>query len=182
MAGAEWPTSHTGLPARWGVLGVATAILLVNGFGEETGWRGYALPHLQRHRGPLVATVILSVLWAGWHAPMFFVVDTFRTFSAPILLGWIIGLVCGASVLTWLYNRSGGSILLVAIWHATYNLVSGTDAAEGLLAAIATTMVIGLALALVGLEMRATREARPSVLGPVDPRPLRSDRDVRPSG
>ncbi len=112
---------------------------------------------------------------------MFVVVDTFRTFSAPILVGWIIGLFCGAIVLTWLYNRSGGSILLVAIWHATYNLVSGTDAAEGLLAATATTVVIGLALALVGLEMRATREGRPSVLGPADPRPLRSDRVVRPS-
>jgi hypothetical protein len=104
------------------------------------------------------------------------------TFTVPILVGWFIGLFCGAIVLTWLYNRSGGSILLVAIWHATYNLVSGTDAAEGLLAAIATTLVIGLALALVGLEMRATHQGRRSVLGPAAAKPVRSDRDVWPSG
>jgi membrane protease YdiL (CAAX protease family) len=154
----------SGLPASWGVLGVATAIFLVNGFGEETGWRGHALPALQRRTSPLRATIILSVLWAGWHAPMFAVVTTFQAFTAPILVGWFLGLFCGAVVLTWLYNRSGGSILLVAIWHSSYNLISGTDAAQGLLAAISTTLVIALAAALIGLELRATRKAQPRVL------------------
>lgn len=156
----------SGLPAGWGVLGVAAAILLVNGFGEETGWRGYALPALQRRYSPLVATVILAVLWAAWHAPMFIVVSTFRSFNVPILAGWIIGLFCGAIVLTWLYNRSGGSVLLVAVWHTTYNIISGTNAATGLLAATSTTLVIALALILLGLEIRASRQHRTSVLGP----------------
>jgi membrane protease YdiL (CAAX protease family) len=156
----------SGLPAGWGVLGVAAAILLINGFGEETGWRGYGLPALQTRYGPLRGIIILAVLWAGWHAPMFAVVSTFRSFTAPILAGWFIGLFCGAVVLAWLYNRSGGSILLVAIWHATYNLISGTDAATGLLAAVSTTLVIVLAVVLVGLELRARRHGHASVLGP----------------
>jgi uncharacterized protein len=92
-----------------------------------------------------------------------------QPFTPPILVGWFVGLFCGAIVLTWLYNRSCGSILLVAIWHATYNLVSGTDAAEGVLAATATTLVICLAVTLIGLEVRNTRRGQPSVLGPASP-------------
>jgi membrane protease YdiL (CAAX protease family) len=159
----------SGLPSRWGVVGVAVVIFLINGFGEETGWRGFALPALQRRHSPLVATMILSAFWAGWHAPMFFVVSNFRSFDAPILAGWIIGLFCGAVVLTWLYNRSGGSILLAAVWHATYNIISGTGAAKGLLAAASTTLVIVLALTLIGLELRANRHGGRTVLGPADP-------------
>lgn len=156
----------SGLPSRWGVVAVAATIFLVNGFGEETGWRGFALPTLQSRLRPLSSAVIVSVAWAGWHAPMFVVVDTFRSFSLSILIGWVAGLLCGSIVLTWLYNRSGGSILLVAIWHATYNVVSGTDGAEGLLAAVSTTLVVGLAVSLVGLEVRAMRRGGVSVLGP----------------
>jgi membrane protease YdiL (CAAX protease family) len=69
------------LPAGWGVLGVAVMVLVVNGFGEEMGWPGYALPVLQRRHGPLVSTAIVVVLWAGWHVPLFFVVDSFRGFD-----------------------------------------------------------------------------------------------------
>lgn len=155
-----------GLPSRWGVFGVVAALLLVNGFGEETGWRGFALPRLQARYSPLAATSILAALWACWHAPMFLVVETFRSFGVGILIGWMIGLFSGAIVLGWLYNRSRGSILLVAIWHASYNLISGTDAAKGLLAAMSTTLVIGLAATLMALEIRAHRRGLPTVLGP----------------
>jgi membrane protease YdiL (CAAX protease family) len=168
--GHDLPAAHqfaifSGLPSTWGVLAVA-GIMLLAGFGEETGWRGYALPRLQQRHGPLVATMMLAALWVAWHTPMFLVVDTYRSFSPAILVGWSFGLFCGAVVLTWLYNRSGGSILLVAIWHATYNLVSGTDAAAGLLAAISTMVVIALAGTLVGLEIRASRRGGTSVLAP----------------
>ncbi|WP_425557947.1 CPBP family intramembrane glutamic endopeptidase [Kitasatospora paracochleata] len=104
----------SGVPSRWGLWGVAAALLVVDGLGEETGWRGFALPALQRRHSPLVATLLLTVAWAGWHAPMFVVVDTYHSIAGPLLVGWFIGLFCGAVVLTWLYNRSG-SILLVAI-------------------------------------------------------------------
>lgn len=54
----------SGLPQAIGVLGVWALLVLVNGFGEETGWRGYALPSLQCRHGTLLATLILTVFWA----------------------------------------------------------------------------------------------------------------------
>jgi membrane protease YdiL (CAAX protease family) len=155
-----------GVPSRWGALGVALILLVVNGFGEETGWRGYALPRLQQRFRPLTATLVVALCWAAWHLPMFFVVDTFRAFTPPLVVGWFIGIFSGSVVLSWLYNRSGSSILLVAVWHTTYNLISGTDAATGLLAALSTTLVIVLACVLVVLQLRAERQHRPGVLRP----------------
>ena len=161
------------------VVGVVATVVLVNGFGEETGWRGLAQPLLQRRHGPLVATLGVSAIWAVWHLPMFFVVEGFRSFTVAITVGWVIGLFCGAVVLTWLYNHTG-SILLVALWHGTYNMISGTSAASGLLAAVSTTAVIVLAALLVVLEVRATRHGGPSILAGaqrgsgVDPAPARS--------
>jgi hypothetical protein len=114
----------------------------VNGYGEETGWRGFALPLLQRRFTPLTAMLLLAAIWAGWHLPMFLVVNSFRGFSAVTVVGWLLGLTAGSIVLGWLYNRSGGSVALVAVWHAGFNMVSATAAATGLIAAIVTTAVM----------------------------------------
>ena len=94
---------------------------------------------------------------------MFVVASSFRAMGAQMILGWMIALVFGAIVLSWLYNRSAGSILLVVIWHGTYNLISGTAAATGLLAAAATALVIVQATCLVILELRAARRGRPRI-------------------
>ena len=156
----------SGLPSVIGVGGVLVLVLLVNGFGEETGWRGFALPLLQRRFSPLTAMLVLAVIWAGWHLPMFLVVDNFRGFSAGTVVGWLLGLTAGSIVLGWLYNRSGGSVALVAVWHACFNMVSATAAGSGLVAAIVTTIVMVQAVVLVVAELVARRQGRPSVLGP----------------
>jgi membrane protease YdiL (CAAX protease family) len=155
-----------GVPSAWGAVGVVAAVVLVNGFGEETGWRGYVQPALQRRHSPLVATLGVAVIWAAWHLPMFFALASFRSFGPVTLVGWCIGLLSGAVVLAWLYNRSGGSILLVAMWHAGYNLVSATAIGAGFLGAASTVLVILGATVLVVLELVRTRSGRSSVLLP----------------
>jgi uncharacterized protein len=157
----------SGVPA----IGLAGVLLLIfaGALGEETGWRGYALPQLQRRFSPLASSLILAGLWFGWHLPQFWVIATYRDFTPVQYVGMFLGLACGAVVLTWLYNRSGGSILLVAVWHGLYNLVSGTQAATGLLAAVVSTLVMIQAVVLVVLEVRARRRGRPSVPGPHEP-------------
>jgi membrane protease YdiL (CAAX protease family) len=153
------------LPAI-GVAGVWAVITLLNGVGEETGWRGYAIPHLQRSHSPLVASLILAAFWATWHVPAFFLLETYQGLGPATVPAFFVGLASGAILLTWLYNRSGGSILLVVLWHGTYNLVSGTEAVQGTIAAAVSTAVIVQAAVLVVLELRVQRGGRPSVLGP----------------
>jgi CAAX protease family protein len=154
----------SGLPAA-GLAGVLL-FLFLGAMGEETGWRGYALPQLQRRFSPLISSLFLAVLWFGWHLPQFFVISTYRDSSPVQYVGMLLGLICGAVILTWLYNRSGGSILLVAVWHGLYNLVSGTQAATGMLAAVITTLVMIQGVVLITLDLRARRRGRPSVLEP----------------
>jgi len=71
------------------------------GIGEEVGWHGYALPHLQKDHSAIKATLILAVLWALWHLPQFFYL-----FDPSMAVGWAVGLLAGAIVFTWLFNSS----------------------------------------------------------------------------
>ena len=154
----------SGIP-EIGLVGVLL-LIFAGALGEETGWRGYALPQLQRRFSPLASSLILAVLWFGWHLPQFFVIATYRDFSPVQYVGMFLGLACGAVVLTWLYNRSGGSILLVIVWHGLYNFVAATQAATGMLAAVVSTLIMIQGIVLIVADLRARQQGRPSVLGP----------------
>jgi membrane protease YdiL (CAAX protease family) len=110
------------------------------------GWRGYALPRLQKDRTALSATIILAVLWALWHLPQFFYL-----FDPAIAIGWVIGLFAGAIVFTWLFNSSSGSILIVAIWHGCFNFITASNAGNGILAAVVSTVVMVWAVVVIVL-------------------------------
>lgn len=92
---------------------------LTFGLGEELGWRGFMLPRLQRKRSAYGATLILGLLWAFWHLPTFFY--NYGAFNPLALVAFTISLLAGAVVQTWLYNSTGGSILLPAVWHGALN-------------------------------------------------------------
>jgi len=129
-------------------LGIGALFLWVLSFGigEETGWRGYALPRLQKDRNALYATMILAFFWALWHLPQFFYL-----LDISIAFGWAIGLFAGSIVFTWLFNSAKGSILVVAIFHGCFNYISASGAGNGLLAAIVSTMVMIWAVVVVFL-------------------------------
>lgn len=118
--------------------------LFTFGLGEETGWRGFALPRLQKGRGALAATLILAAFWALWHLPQFF-----YQFEPSIAVGWVIGLFAGAVLLTWLYNSTDSSILMVAVWHACFNFMTATQADVGALQAVLSMVVIVWAVLVI---------------------------------
>lgn len=130
-----------GLPSV-GWLGVFALVLLVNGYGEEVGWRGFAWPHLRERHAMAAAALILTVFWATWHIPVFWLDTGLRDFDLVLLPGWIVGLAAGAVVLGWLYERSGSSLLIVTVFHAMLNMASATSGTEGIPAAVVTTVVI----------------------------------------
>ena len=162
--GDGWPNlsdlgKFNGLP-EFGILGVWLTLILVNGYGEETGWRGFALPRLQRMHGEIASALMLAVWWALWHLPLFFILESYRGLGVAAIPGFFFGLCCGSVVLAWLCNRTDGSILLVAIWHGTYNLASGTVAAQGSIAVFVSIFVMIQAFAIVAFDLRARRMSR----------------------
>jgi membrane protease YdiL (CAAX protease family) len=146
-----------GLPAA-GWLAVALLVLLVNGYGEETGWRGYAWPRLRERHSLGGAALVLAVPWALWHVPTFFIDSGMRGFPPLLLPGFLAGMLAGSLVLGWLYERTGGSILVVAVFHAMLNMASAVKAAEGLPAVCASAVVI--AWAVLVMRHGARRPAR----------------------
>lgn len=72
--------------------------------------RGFAQERLQRRLGPVRAALLTALAWAGWHAPLFVILASFRGFSTTLLPGFFLGMVAGGIVLAHGYNAAGGSI------------------------------------------------------------------------
>jgi uncharacterized protein len=108
----------------WHAIGVITITFLYqfffgNTLGEEVGWRGFALPRLQERYSPLVASLVIALLWFAWHLPL--------KWANPDVIPYLyfaLSFIPSSLLLTWLYNRTHGSILAVGIAHVMGN-VSG---------------------------------------------------------
>jgi membrane protease YdiL (CAAX protease family) len=148
---------YSGVDASLGVVATVLLVLVVNGVGEELGWRGYMADTLLHRHGLIATSLLVVAAWAPWHAPLFWGLDSFAGFSVGELLGWLIGITCGSVVLTWLYQRSGSSVLLVAVWHTAYNFTVATPGTQGAPAAIVSTVVMVAAVVIVALELLQTR-------------------------
>jgi membrane protease YdiL (CAAX protease family) len=131
---------------------LALAYFLSASFGEEAGWRGYALPRLQARFGALPASLLVGALWALFHLPA-------NLTQAPVYFVILTALLLATSVLmTWVFNRTGGSVPLVALVHAstdTMTLVSplgetGTPVVAYALVAAAMGLVAGLLVRRAG--------------------------------
>lgn len=88
------------------------------GTNEEPGWRGFALPRLQLKFSPLIASIILGLIWGFWHTPIYL-----PQYSSFIQYGiFLLNTIKIAIILTWLYNRTGGSVLATALLHTIGNI------------------------------------------------------------
>jgi hypothetical protein len=94
---------------------VALLLFAIKGPVEEIGWRGFALPVLQRRMSPFWSGLVLGILWGVWHLPAFFLSGTPQ--SAWSFTDFFIGTVALSLIATALFNASRGSILLPALFH-----------------------------------------------------------------
>lgn len=149
VAGDEVPsladfTRYTGVGSISPVAVVAM-VLALNGLGEETGWRGFAVERLIREHDLRWTALLVGVGWAGWHLPFFWLVGTFRSFG-PLALGWFVSLLAGSVVLAHMYCAGHHSVLLVAAWHTAFNFTSATEATGAVVGTVMSVAVISWAI------------------------------------
>lgn len=106
-------------PEPWYVMSAGILVSTWVQAGEEIGWRGYALPRLSDRFGLARASVVLGIIWASWHLPLFFVPvsdKSGQSFPMFLLQGTALSVA-----MAWLYWHTKGSLLLVMILHAAVN-------------------------------------------------------------
>lgn len=116
----DWPRfGDTSVPLILGGILVSTLVQA----GEEVGWRGYALPRLAAHLRLGGASIVLGVIWALWHLPLFFLPGSGSDGqSFPLYLLHVTTL---SVAMSWLYWKTDGSLLLVMVMHASVNNTGG---------------------------------------------------------
>jgi len=105
---------------------LVSVFLDVGGVSEETGWRGFALPLLQNRMTPLAASVVLGAMWGVWHFPVKFDILFYGAEGAVVLYGLlVVRFVLLSIVMTYFYNRVGGSTLIAIAMHGLHNDSAG---------------------------------------------------------
>jgi membrane protease YdiL (CAAX protease family) len=160
-----YPLDLASIPGRLvNFLPSAIVLALIAGLGEEPGWRGFALPRLEAHLAPLLATTLLGFVWATWHLPLVFVDPRFPhgfvSIAPQILLALLTMLTIFfyAFFYTWVYNRTQ-SVLMCMLLHGSFNAAIGLLPASfevlqrGTYVALLVVQVVTLLLAVAALAV-----------------------------
>ena len=101
-----------------------TLLMLVAVPFEEIGWRGYALPRLQRRYSALVSSLILACIWALWHLPLAWASVGYQQSERPwaYMARFFVTIIPITCFATWLFNRTGESVPVVSLFHIVINL------------------------------------------------------------
>jgi membrane protease YdiL (CAAX protease family) len=147
-------------------------LLISSPMGEEIGWRGYALPRLQSSLTALSASMVLGVVWGVWHLPLAL------TRGHPIsdgFFGWfVLGIVADAVLFTWLYNSTGGSLLLAVLFHtsiAVTGLFVSSATSTPLPELVLKWIAVGAVVAVFGAANLSRAEKQQVSVRPVEPGP-----------
>jgi uncharacterized protein len=122
--------NYQGLPPHFLVNYLVYFVIVFFGVGlpEEIGWRGFALPRMQPRYGPLRGTLLLGVLWAGWHLFFFLMPDhgggpgadpmaVLKNFSIFFLMVMAMSII-----FTWVFNHTRGSVLIASLLHTAIDV------------------------------------------------------------
>jgi membrane protease YdiL (CAAX protease family) len=137
---------------QWYMIFPLFITMIIGGGLEELGWRGIALPELEKGSNPLISSLILSIIWFLWHLPLFFIRGT-NQYGCSLLI-FYLGVLGNTFILTWIYNKTG-SLLVCITFHASSNMVM----AMGLTTILVQTgeitrgMINTLLIVIVGLSL-----------------------------
>jgi hypothetical protein len=131
LAGESWSEN---LPTVFNEPIAASVLLLIvltltDGLGEEWGWRGFALGHMIKRHSALAMSIVLGLLWAAWHLPLFWTAQASLEGSAV----WVLfaRLPAAAVIYTWLFQHTRGSVVAAALFHGALNLFAQTPVQGG---------------------------------------------------
>ena len=104
------------------VLPLAFAFILLLGgpLQEEFGWRGYLLDALQTRFGAVQSGVVVGLVWAVWHLPLFYIPSETIYYQNPFL-GFAVSITLFSVLMTWVYNNTDRSLLPALLFHASFN-------------------------------------------------------------
>jgi len=164
--GIEAIAARFGIPNEQALLFIAisplvfiTTIFAGGPIAEELGWRGYAQPRMQARTGAAFAGLAIGFIWSLWHLPMFLF---FPSVTGQLPIEYYIPLISAMGVLfAWLYNRTGGSVLLCVLFHAGINFALGIVGVEALVASkLLLTILLILAVILAMVLYRQIRSIK----------------------
>ena len=139
--------------------------------GEEIGWRGFVLPRMQDRHSALKASLLIGILWGPWHLPLWLTGSEGHPIS--LYVPFVVAVVVSSVFYTWLYNNTGGSLLIVVLYHAASNLpitvlISplGSQMAQPFLIYVALTVVAAAAIVIATGAENLSRTAHRQIEQP----------------
>jgi membrane protease YdiL (CAAX protease family) len=136
---------------------------LTYGVGEEAGWRGFLFRHLLKRRSPLTSALITSLFWAGWHLPLFLLDPGYKQMTGFGAVGWLVSLVSGSILLSWMTLEANKSVIPAVLWHGTFNtVVSGAGffvSAFCSMAVVAASLLVWICIGPTLISKKNTGEA-----------------------
>jgi len=118
LVSGAWPRFGTE-PILLMLGAILLSMLIFGQAGEELGWRGYALPRLAARIGLGPASVVIGVIWAAWHLPLFFIPGIETTGQSFPL--YALGVIALSVAISWLYANTNGSLFLTMLMHSAIN-------------------------------------------------------------
>jgi membrane protease YdiL (CAAX protease family) len=191
------PVDWSGLPPLYTVVPMFILLTVAAGIGEEFGWRGFLLPRLQTRHNALVSALIVGVIWAIWHIPMFFIKGTsqydqqLQAGLLPAILAYSVFVIVNSIQFTWVFNNTRGSVLLAAVLHGASNTWGGyIDVYRGHFGGILTfgavSVLVSIIIVLLAGATDLSRTNKRNVLELEDGRPDRAQSPkegaVQPAG
>ena len=139
--------------------------------GEEIGWRGFVLPRMQARHSALKASLLIGILWAPWHLPLWLTGSEGHPIS--LYVPFVVAVVASSVFYTWLYNNTGGSLLIVVLYHAASNLPItvlitplGSQMAQPFLIYVALTVIAAVAVVIATGAENLSRTAHKQIEQP----------------
>jgi hypothetical protein len=165
-----------GPPVDWGnlkplytVIPAMIFLIVMAGIGEEFGWRGFALPRLQVRHNALASGMIVGIIWALWHIPLFFTQGTsqyqMRMDAGPIIpiVGYSLFVIAGSIQYAWLFNNTKGSVLLAAVAHGAGNAWVGyIDVYRGHFGGVLTFAGLQVVIAILIIALAGAKNLSPT--------------------